>query len=83
MRIKVTRGAETFSPVQYNPFVIGPFEIEVDVPDNVDPVLVAKQLRERLDAISEAEVEAQSRKHLERILKVDRMATEMSMGRTR
>lgn len=79
MRVKIVRGAETFSPVQYNPFVIGPFEMELDVPDGTDPTPAVLKVRAFLNHVAEQEFEAQLVKHLERIkLSAERANT---MGR--
>jgi len=79
--ITLSMGAETFSPVKYNPFVVGPFQVTIAVrkgETTSDALLRGKKV---LHSIFREAFEAVSRGHNDRIHESSEVANRSSLGR--
>lgn len=56
-KLRVVWGEELYAPIQYNNFKVGPFEMEVEVPDGADPEAVYKEAMAFLRKCADASFE--------------------------
>lgn len=72
MKVRISSGREGYSPVQYHSFDVGSIEIEIDVPEPVQPgtlEAVVRQAHARLELLVAAEFERKLNAYLDRMVK--------------
>lgn len=66
--VKAAWGQETFTPVPYNTFTVGPFEATAPVFSGEDASAILRTLQEKLAEFAKVEFERKSERFLEKLL---------------